>query len=524
MGVRNRQAPIVEQTISPALRRYLYATAAITGAAIMIIEILGAKMLAPFVGTSHFVWTAQIAITLMALAAGYYAGGRTVDQSPRLNRLYACILGAGFYLAFTIPMVEPVAYRCLLYKLPLGTLLASGFLYFVPLALLAMVGPFLVRMLTSSVLSVGANIGRLTAISTLGSFAGTVLIGYVLIPFLPNSITMYVTAGILMSVAALYFLVWGRQPVAKGAVLAACAAGLLLGYGGVSKEWTSRLVNADELYRGNSNFGLLQVLQNKAGDRCYYLNDFLIQNTYDPTKRKSMALFTYMLHDLARAYTPRIEDALCIGLGVGIVPSQFAEEGVRVDVVEINPAVVRVATNYFNCDVARLNLSIGDGRYFLNRAAKQYDTVILDAFLGDSSPSHLMTVEAFRSIQRILKENGTLVINSFGEFEGGRDFLVASLHKTLKSAFKQVRIHASGNGNVFFVASDSADLRILLQPDFDTVHIACRDAAREAFAKQPGTDSSHGIVLTDNFNPVEFYDAPNREQHRLRLANLMKSL
>ena len=40
----------------------------------MIVEILGAKMLAPFLGTSHFVWTAQIAVTMVALALGYYVG------------------------------------------------------------------------------------------------------------------------------------------------------------------------------------------------------------------------------------------------------------------------------------------------------------------------------------------------------------------------------------------------------------------------------------------------------------------
>ena len=70
---------------SGGLRFYLYVTAGVTGAAIMIVEILGAKMLAPFFGTSHFVWTAQIAVTLVALAAGYYAGGRLVGTTARLE-------------------------------------------------------------------------------------------------------------------------------------------------------------------------------------------------------------------------------------------------------------------------------------------------------------------------------------------------------------------------------------------------------------------------------------------------------
>ena len=69
-----------EPALSPGKRQFLYATAATTGACILIVEILGAKMLSPFLGTSHFVWTAQIGVTLLALSGGYYAGGSLVDR------------------------------------------------------------------------------------------------------------------------------------------------------------------------------------------------------------------------------------------------------------------------------------------------------------------------------------------------------------------------------------------------------------------------------------------------------------
>src|SRR3954463_10275442 len=112
-------SPVKKQTaaepapLSPALRRYFYFTAAVTGAAIMIVEILGAKMLSPYVGTSHFVWTAQIAVTLVALAAGYYAGGLFVDRSQKVSRLYWAILMAAIYLSLTVLCCEPIAYWCL---------------------------------------------------------------------------------------------------------------------------------------------------------------------------------------------------------------------------------------------------------------------------------------------------------------------------------------------------------------------------------------------------------------------------
>src|SRR5947207_8443947 len=185
--------------MSPGLRRYLYFTAAVTGAAVMIVEILGAKMLAPYLGTSHFVWTAQIAVTLVALACGYYAGGRLVDKSLRLGRLYGAILAAGAYLALTVACADLVAYFFLdIGRLAFGSLLTSAVLFFLPLSFLAMVGPFLVRILTISVSTVGGNVGRLTALSTFGSFIGTLMIGYLLIPHLRNSMTMFLTALILM--------------------------------------------------------------------------------------------------------------------------------------------------------------------------------------------------------------------------------------------------------------------------------------------------------------------------------------
>ena len=151
-----QKRPIVpEPQVSKNLRLYLYLTAAVTGAAVMVVEILGAKMLSPFVGLSHFVWTAQIAVTLIALACGYYFGGLLADRSQRLPRLYGALLVAAAYMALTVLICEPVAYWALDFSLPVGSLMASAILFFVPLALLAMTGPYLVRVITSSVSGVG---------------------------------------------------------------------------------------------------------------------------------------------------------------------------------------------------------------------------------------------------------------------------------------------------------------------------------------------------------------------------------
>jgi spermidine synthase len=506
--------------LKPGFRRFLYMTAGITGGAILIVEILGAKMLAPYVGTSHFVWTAQIAVTLVSLAVGYYFGGWLVDRSPKLSRLYFCIAMAAAYLAFTTLIVESVAYSFLSMNLAMGALLSSAVLFFVPLTLLAAVGPFLIRVLALSFSTIGSQIGRLSAISTLGSVLGTVLIGYVLLPFLPNSVTMYATAGVLLALAGIYFVIWSKKDLAALSTLAFLA--LALGALGIRRDLTGSWEQYEQIYRANSDFGMLQVIQFKNRPYRYYLNDYLVQNTYDLESKKSTSLFTHMLRYLATGYTTNLQDVLCIGLGVGIVPKELAAQGVRVDVVEINPAVVKVAREYFDFDPTKLNVMIGDGRYLVNKSRKQYDAIVLDAFLGDSSPSHLMTREAFENIKRVLKPNGVLVINSFGDLAAGKNFFSASLAKTLGAVFSSVHAHGiesrlrDGQGNLFFAAS--AQPLTLRGISTEDAHPAVQHEVKLCLGSTLAIDTGAGRVLTDDFNPVEFFDAENRETHRRTLA------
>jgi spermidine synthase len=520
--VQIQQEAPAQAALPRGLRSYLYVTACIAGASIMIVEILGAKMLAPYFGTSHFVWTAQIAVTLAALALGYYAGGRVVDRSARLGRLYLAILISAIALVATVAVREWLAYRLLSLPLPVGSLLAAVCLFFIPLCLLAMTGPFLVRVAVQSLSGVGGTAGRISSISTLGSFIGTAAIGYLLIPLLPNSVTMYGTAVALALVSGIYFLFWGRKRSATAGVAACIAAGAGLGWYGLNVDGP-RLPADVELYRGNSSFGMIQVLQPDQRRYRYYLTDYLVQNVYDTASGTSTVMFTYMLEGLARAYTQRLDDVLCIGMGIGIVPRDLAAEGSRVDVVEINPAIVDVARTYFGLDTGAFDLTIGDGRWFLNKTNSTYDAVILDAFVGDGSPSHLMSLEAFQAVRRVLKPDGVLVINTFVSFESPGDYMGTSLYKTLSAVFPGVRVHGARNANTVFVASRRSPLTILHQPVYTHVHPDAIVEVRSAFAGLWEPDLTHGIVLTDDYNPVEYFDAANREKFRRLLAMNMKT-
>jgi SAM-dependent methyltransferase len=225
------------------------------------------------------------------------------------------------------------------------------------------------------------------------------------------------------------------------------------------------------------------------------------------------------LHGLAQVYTPQVQQVLCIGMGVGIVPMDFARGGAQVDVVEINPAVLPIAQQYFNFEPDKLNLTFADGRQFVNRCSKRYDAIILDAFLGDSCPSHLMTREAFTSMRRLLAPEGVLVINTFAELDGDRNFFGVSLYRTLTNVFASGLIHAGRNGNTLFVGSTKTNLSMLHAPDYTHVYPGCIGLVKDAFnTLRIPQDMSRALILTDDYNPVEVRDASNREQLRRNLA------
>jgi len=205
-------------------------------------------------------------------------------------------------------------------------------------------------------------------------------------------------------------------------------------------------------------------------------------------------------------------------MGVGIVPMEFARDGIRVDTVEINPAVVPVAVHYFDFQPAQVSLTIGDGRHFLNRSKRQYDAVILDAFVGDSFPSHLMTRETFVAVKRLLRPNGCLLVHSFGDIKPGQDYLLGSLNKTLATVFSRLRVHTTGQGAFFFVAGDGLADHPTKPFVPQTIHPEAQDEVLTAFASTVDALPDTGIVLTDDFNPADYYDAQNREMLRRRLA------
>jgi spermidine synthase len=498
---------------------YLMLTAFLTGGIVMLIEILGARIIAPFFGSSIFIWTSVISVTLLSLAVGYWYGGRVADRSPMPATLYSAILASGSYLFLVLFVKTWVLNLSSRLGLRLGALSSSLILFSPPLVLLGMVSPFTVKLYAKKMEDLGSHVGVLYALSTIGSFVGTLLTGFVLIPQYGVARIVMLTAGLLVAIPLIYFIVFQRDMRMLLIPLVVVAASLLL-----HGEGLSQAVIGDTrwkvLYTTDSFYGQLKVIEANGMDR-YLIMDGTKQGGVNTKSGLSATLYAYVLEFLSDMACPDMSRVLIIGLGPGTIPNDFSKRGVTADVVEIDPKVIQLYRRYF-ADWGkgeRIHIYAEDGRCFLKRRINRYDAVIMDVFLGDSAPWHLLTEEALSDAKGILTERGVLLINFVGLPQDPEDArMLAAIHKTLQEMFSHVFLFngrgviQEGAQNVFFLASFARpsfkfSSKIPVPAGFsDKLYRIVNDRQ-----ERPDRDT---FILTDDYNPVEFYTARTKEWWR----------
>ena len=433
--------------------------------------------------------------------------------------MIAVMLLAASWTVLSPFFVRTISLHCLGLGLPLGAFCASGLLFFIPLSLLAALGPMLVRLLSSTVSTVGTTAGKVGFVSTIGSALGAVAAGY---PSFPNRLALVWTGVGLLVLGWLLLAMLRRRAFSILAfVVSIATAGVALFGLNRWPEW--RFAHAIEVENFNSPFGLIQILSLPGTSTYLYLNDFLVVNTYDAKLKQGQDAYTHLLGLLAKLYTGTIRDALCIGMAAGIVPMDLAKTGARVEAVEINPAAPRLAVKYFDFDTNLVHVVVQDGRYVLNQTERKFDVVVLDAYVGESAPNHLLSEEAFRQMQRVLKPAGTLVISSAASWDGSSNFFLASVSKTLGTVFRYVRIHDTRAGSAFFVASD-APLVAKTPISLESVPQEVRWIVKRTLGRVREVELSQGVVITDDFNPLDFYESRNRQAIRRRILDRIQTL
>jgi spermidine synthase len=434
------------------ISRYLV-IAFVEGSAVMVCELLGAKMIAPFYGTSLYVWSSVIGVTLAALATGYFAGGFLADRFTG-DRLLFTVLAVGSVAIAAMPMTAPLIMKATVpFGVRTGSLISAlGFLL-PPLVCMGMISPIIIRLASQDVQHTGRTAGSVYAISTFGGILATFFTGFYAIAAWGVTVPVVVMAAILGMFPFLYFVA-GKNFVAS--LFVSIPMGALV-YGVSFPYGDGALVYHSEGILGQ----VLVVDKRQQFDTDSVDVRYLFVNRFSQTNQDVEGGFSYWpyVHAVSTVASvkPAGSRALILGLGGGSVADEFHRLGFVVDGVELDERIAHAATEYFRLD-SKCRIVVDDARHFIRTAWGPYDIVLFDVFTGEQQPAHLLTLESFEELRSMLATDGLVLINFTGFLHGGKGLATRSIMKTLLQARYDVRIVATSG------AEDRRNLIIIASP------------------------------------------------------------
>src|SRR6478735_2061393 len=384
----------------------LAAAVFLSGAVLLGVEIAASRVLAPTFGSSLYVWGALIGVVLSGLAIGYWLGGTLADRWPTPYLFVGAIaLGAGLVLA--IPLVDEWVLDQVVAWDPgprLDPLVAAIALFGPMSVVLASVSPIAVKLAARDIERLGRTAGRLFAISTAGSIAGTFATSFWLVPEYGTDQVLAVGALVLLVAAAVVALLERLWLPGAGLVVAAGAAALAVGAlapettgnvlsGSAARNWsplyrerevrTPRKLDPAEVGLGGEGFTVREARDTRY-HRLLVVEDGTSRYLrFDSSFQSGMYLkhpfatrFSYSDYlELGLAYNPSAKKILVIGLGGAAVQKRLWRDfrDVQVTTVELDPAVVDVAYRWFHLPRnPRLPVVVDDGRRFLQRTDERF--------------------------------------------------------------------------------------------------------------------------------------------------------
>ena len=481
--------------VAPLLLQF---TLLVSGASVMVIEILGTRVLGPFYGLGLQVWAALITVALVALALGYWIGGMVADRWPSPTLFHALVAFAGLATLLVRLVASPVLAAFADLGIEAGSLASAMVIFGPALFLLGTLTPFAVRLHPRHTEKAGSTVGRLYAVSTVGSVIGALLAGFVLVPLLPISGIFQVVAAAL-GVVGVLGLALRRRAAAGAALVLLVAAGL------PGRAPYEPRPGIDVLRDEQTFYSRIQTIDSETDGERYLMLDGLIHTHIRIDDPEDPIQCAYVRKaELVPILMPEARRFALIGCGGGSMVRLLAGAGRTFDVVDIDEAVIRAAREDFGAGVEGARFHVADGRMFL-RGRGPWDAILLDVVSTEVMPEHLCTVEFIREVKQRLVPGGVLLMNSIGK-PGGR--VLDSIGMTLKAEFANLvgfTAHVRESSlNVVWLATDR--------------EIPMQDVPRhQRYSMYRLGDE--GIVLRDDYNPINAWNvgvglALRRELHK----------
>ena len=407
-----------DHVVPPDQRKLFLIVSFVEGAAVMIIELLGAKIVAPFYGTSMYVWASVLGVTLIALSGGYFVGGSVSNKYKDKSPLFA-ILAVGAILTIIAPRIAPAIMMATAdLGVRIGSLISVSIYLLPPIFCMGMVSPIIIQLVNQSQENAGQTAGTIYALSTVGGILATFLAGFVLIPELGIRTTATVTGLVLIVISAvgmfsrkqkvqavLTFCLFVfsipfvySQPTADPAITIQYQSSGILG------EWT--VVDHKGFARDGRPVNTRQLLLNG------------IDQTFTNVGIEPFSVWRYPHKVTALAgIKPAKSKALLLGMGGGSIAHNLIRLGFELDIVELDERIPFIAEKWFGYDPTSAHLIIDDARHYIRNTAKKYDVVILDIVNGEVQPSHMFTQEGLNELRTALNKDALVIVNFQGQLD-----------------------------------------------------------------------------------------------------------
>lgn len=472
----------------------------LSGAIGMGLELIAARVLSPYVGSSNVVWTSIIGIILASMSIGYWIGGKNADKDANINKLSNILLFAAIFTS-AIPLLETAVVKLLAGIIPnliIAAILCAIIVFSIPSFILAMISPFAVKIKSKENNEIGSLSGRISSLSTIGSIVGTFLMGFVLIP---NIGVTNINIGVTILLVVMSII--ARKKIDKKFIytniLSICIILILIILG----KWTFKVSNPDIVLDTDSQYSRIWVKQiqtQKANYKTLQVDTGLESYINQETGEMGARYLRY--YDLFEYFNKDAKNTLLIGGAAYTYPIHYLQkyEDKKIDVVEIDDKMTQIAVEQFGVNIndSRLQVFNQDGRSYLNYSKNKYDTILIDAFKGLNVPFELTTYEALVHAKNMLNENGLVLTNIIASIEGEESDFIEYEYATYKAVFDDVKIFMVSN-------RDRTDRQNLIlmgikgNPQIDGTKTSEYLQYLDMEVNEFKTDKN---IVTDNFAPI----------------------
>jgi predicted membrane-bound spermidine synthase len=456
-----------------------------TGFALMAYELSAARILAPSIGSSIYVWTSVIGVIIAALSLGYAAGGMLADKRVRRTDIFWLLLLATGAIGLTFALNDMVLHWVgRTFEDPRMQGLMAATLLFSPTSfILGTISPYLARLRVLSLETTGTSVAFLSAANALGGILGTFSVGFVFFSYIGSRETLLFTM-LLLVLSSLLFGSW--KTLIKRLALPAFLLWMVM----IS---TPRMLAQGYIAEVNTPTDLYQVYNTTYKDRPVRV---LVSGpvggqsaVYLDGKPGFVFPYAEKMAELV-AQAPRKDRILMVGGGALTLPQYLAETYPRsqIDVLEIDPRLYDISKEYFNFrDQPNIRFTAQDGRAYLNVNQTQYDIILVDAYNNHFIPFALTTREFSARLNDSLRPGGLVIANLHAADTAACRPLLQAIHGSYHASFP--------HHEMFW----------MLGREYKTWQNLVVAYSEQPLPNPPQLQltSGQGPVLTDNFAPVE---------------------